>query len=133
MLLNYLKLSLRLLARNPFFTGINVIGLAIGFASFYALWEYAITELRSDQYHKDYDRIARIGVNWQWTDDGGKTWGNLIGGFSFPSLLPRVSEDYPEVQSTLRILILVTIMFLTISSVLWKAAKNNPVESLKYE
>jgi putative ABC transport system permease protein len=53
MLLNYLKLSLRLLARNPFFACINVIGLAIGFASFYALWEYAISELKSDQYHQD--------------------------------------------------------------------------------
>jgi putative ABC transport system permease protein len=104
MLFNYLKLSLRLLARNPFFTGINVIGLAIGFASFYALWEYSITELKSDQYHKDYDRIARIGVNWQWSDDGGKRWGSLIIGKGFPSLSPRVSEDYPEVQSTLRIL-----------------------------
>jgi putative ABC transport system permease protein len=104
MLLNYLKLSLRLLARNPFFTGINVIGLAIGFASFYALWEYAITELKSDQYHEDADRIARIGVNWQWTDDGGKTWGSLIIGSGGPWLFPRVSEDYPEVQSTLRVL-----------------------------
>ena len=104
MLLNYLKLSLRLLARNPFFTGINVIGLAIGFASFYALWEYSMTELKSDQYHKDYDRIARIGTNWQWTEDGGKTWGSVILGKSFPFLFPRVSEEYPEVQSTLRII-----------------------------
>ena len=53
MLLNYLKLSFRLMIRNPFFTFINVVGLAIGFASFYALWEYSIAELKSDQYHKD--------------------------------------------------------------------------------
>jgi len=33
MLLNYLKLSLRVLARNPFFTFINVTGLAIGFTA----------------------------------------------------------------------------------------------------
>lgn len=33
----------------------------------------------------------------------------------------------------LPVLILVVIMFLTISSALWKAAKNNPVEALKYE
>jgi putative ABC transport system permease protein len=104
MLLSYLKLSLRLLARNPFFTGINVIGLAIGFASFYALWEYAITELKADQYHKDADRIARIGVNWQWTDDGGKTWGSLIAGITLSSVMPRVSEDFPEVKSMLRII-----------------------------
>ncbi len=33
----------------------------------------------------------------------------------------------------LPVLILVVIMFLTISSALWKAAKNNPVEALKHE
>src|SRR5258705_2140277 len=104
MLLNYLKLSLRLLARNPFFTAVNVVGLAIGFASFYALWEYSTTELKSDQYHKDAERIARICVNMRWSDDQGKTWGSLVVGGAMPSLLPRVSNDYPEVERTLRIL-----------------------------
>lgn len=61
MLLNYLKLSIRLMTRNPFFTTINIGGLAIGFASFYILWQYASTELKSDQFHKDPDRIARVG------------------------------------------------------------------------
>ena len=104
MILNYLKLSLRLLARNPFFTFINVIGLAIGFASFYALWEHARAELKSDQYHKDSERIARIGMNWNWTDDDGKSWGHLTFGFAKSSLLPAVKEDFPEVESTVRIL-----------------------------
>ena len=104
MLLSYLKLSFRLLARNPFFTFINVLGLAIGFTSFYALWEYATTELKSDQYHQDSERIARIAVDWQWTDDGGKTWGSIVVGLSKPSIFPRVKEDFPEVESYLRIL-----------------------------
>ena len=104
MLLNYLKISLRLLTRNPFFTCINVVGLAIGFASFYALWEYSIAELRSDQYHHDSERIARIGANWNWTDDGGKTWGHLTFGFAKSSVLPAVREEFSEVESTLRLL-----------------------------
>jgi hypothetical protein len=41
MLINYIKLSLRLLIRNPFFTLINVIGLAVGFASFFALVQFS--------------------------------------------------------------------------------------------
>ena len=104
MLLNYLRLSFRLLARNPFFTGINVIGLAIGFASFYALWEYSIAELKSDQYHEDSERIARVGAHWNWTDDGGKTWGHLTFGFAKSSILPVVKDEFPEVESTLRLL-----------------------------
>jgi putative ABC transport system permease protein len=102
MFLNYLKLSFRLLARNPFFTGINIVGLAIGFASFYTLWEYATTELKSDQYHKDYDHIARIGANWQWFEENKGTWGHLT--FNFSSFFPRVRDEFPEVKSFVRIL-----------------------------
>ena len=104
MLINYFKISLRLLTRDPFFSGINVVGLAIGFASFYALWEYSISELRSDQYHKDADRIARLCTNWQWSDDGGATWGHITAGAAISSMFPRIQEDFPEVQSTQRIL-----------------------------
>ena len=55
MLLNYIKLAFRLLTRNPFFAGINVVGLAVGFTSFYVLWQYSTSELKSDQYHTDAD------------------------------------------------------------------------------
>jgi len=104
MILSYLKLAFRLILRNPFFTLINVVGLAIGFASFYILWNYAITELKTDQYHKDHDRIARIGFHWRWTDDGGETWGHEINGNIRANIFPRVKDDFPEVESTLRIL-----------------------------
>ncbi|MBX2944275.1 MAG: ABC transporter permease [Cyclobacteriaceae bacterium] len=103
MLLNYLKLSLRLMVRNPFFSGINIIGLAIGFASFYALWGYAIRELKSDQYHRDYERIARVGVNWEWSEDGGQTWGHATFGFCKTPIAGFINEDFPEVESTLRV------------------------------
>src|SRR5690349_16085912 len=99
MILSYLKLAFRLIVRNPFFTFINVAGLALGFASFYVLWNYSITELKSDQYHKDYDRIARIGYHWRWTDNGGKTWGHEINGNIRANILPRVKDDFPEVES----------------------------------
>lgn len=104
MLLNYLKLSLRLLARNPFFTGINVIGLAIGFASFYALWEFSTTELQSDQFHKDYERIVRVGLNWRWTDDGGKTWGHIAIGPQRTYIADLATLDQPDIESSVRIM-----------------------------
>ena len=104
MLLNYLKLAIRLLIRNPFSTTINVLGLAIGFASFFALWEYSTSELKSDQYHKDSGRIARIGLNYRWTEDGGNTWGKIVLGVAKASLFPRIVDDYPDVESYLRIL-----------------------------
>ena len=68
MIVNYLKLALRLLARNLLFTLINVAGLSIGLASFYILWTYSQYELRTDQFHSDYQRIARLARHIQWTD-----------------------------------------------------------------
>lgn len=59
MLLNYFKLSLRLLARNPFFTAINVIGLAVGFAVFFVLWPYTQSELNSESFIEDRNQIFR--------------------------------------------------------------------------
>ena len=48
--------------------------------------------------------LRSIGVQWQWLEQTTNSWGHLIFGFSKTSLLPAVKEDFPEVESTLRIL-----------------------------
>ncbi|QHT67362.1 FtsX-like permease family protein [Rhodocytophaga rosea] len=73
MLFHYVKLAFRLLVRNPRFSLINTLGLATGFAAFLILWPYAQEELHTDQFHKDYDQIARLGSRVQLTVDG-KNW-----------------------------------------------------------
>jgi putative ABC transport system permease protein len=103
MLLHYIKLSFRLMARSPFFTFVNILGLAIGFASFFALWNYAMSELSSDQFHKDFERIGRICWNWQWTDDGGQTWNHQIVGFTKSDIPVRAKEDLTDVEDFCRI------------------------------
>ena len=50
MIFNYLKLSVRLLLRNPFFTFINTLGLSAGFTAFIILWPYAQSELNADHF-----------------------------------------------------------------------------------
>ena len=60
MLINYIKLSIRLMARNPFFTFIKVSGLAIGLAMFFILWQYTQSELRSDQQWKDANKFIDL-------------------------------------------------------------------------
>lgn len=103
MFLNYFKLSLRLLARNPFFAAINIIGLAIGFTSFYILWEYSSEGLQSDQYHPDADRIVRVDTKWEWLEERTNTWGVVQFGASKSGLVPILKEGYPEVESSLRL------------------------------
>lgn len=103
MLFNYLKLSLRLLVRNPFFTVINVLGLSIGLASFLALWDYSSSELKANQFFKDFERIARIGTYWRYTDDGQK-WDEIVFGFSKSDLPGHLKADFPDIESYVRIL-----------------------------
>ena len=103
MLLNYLKLAIRLLIRNPFFTFINILGLSVGFAVFFMLWQYSQTELSSDHYQKDSDRIARIGIDWKWTDDG-KNAGHMLIGMNSSRMIRQIDQDFAEVESSLTIL-----------------------------
>lgn len=103
LLLNYVKLAFRLMARNPFFTIINMLGLAIGFASFFVLWTYSTAELKMDQYHQDFDRIARISGYWKWKDGESNRWDYVTFGFTKANIALRVKEDFPEVQEYTRI------------------------------
>jgi putative ABC transport system permease protein len=89
MIFNYLKLAIRLMGRNPFFTGINFLGLSMGFAVFFILWPFSQSELSSDQFIKDYERIERPYMDYRWTDDGGANWGHL----NFPFTLSSVGSE----------------------------------------
>ena len=103
MLFNYLKLATRILLRNPLFTIINLLGLSIGFVSFFALWEYGTAQLNADNNHKDHDRIIKVGLDWQWTDDG-KNWGKTLIGSTGVAVAYRAAQDFPEVQEYVRII-----------------------------
>jgi putative ABC transport system permease protein len=78
MLLNYLKLSFRLLTRSPFLTFINVIGLSVGFAAFFVLWPYSQNELSSDHFITDHDKIYRSFLEWKFRQPNGE-WGEASG------------------------------------------------------
>ena len=98
MFLNYLKLSFRLLARNPFFTFIDITGLAVGFAFFFILWQYTYSELRSDQFVKDHDRIYRFHFAFKSGPSGFHDTG-----ISEPEIARRIAEETPEIESYSRI------------------------------
>ncbi len=103
MLLNYLKLSLRLLARNPFFTFINVLGLAVGFAVFFMLWQYSWNELKSDQFHVGYNRIGRLGMTMSFQEDSVT---RILVTFGAPRTYhpTMIASDFQQVESYTRIM-----------------------------
>src|SRR5512145_2563963 len=96
MLLNYFKLSARLLIRNPFLTLINVAGLSAGLATFLLLWPLAEFELKSDQYHKGADRIVRLNVDFKWADDN-QNWNSLLGVFNWLGVAHEIGQTFPQV------------------------------------
>jgi putative ABC transport system permease protein len=102
MLLSYLKFSLRLLTRNPFFTFINVAGLSVGFATFLLLYPYTAYELKSDQYHKDSERIARLSGDFKWTDDN-KNWNGFLAPFNFWGVASGIKNTFPQVEAVTRL------------------------------
>ena len=60
MIRNYLTVALRNLLRQPVYSLINVVGLAIGMAACMLIVLYIQDELSYDRYHPDADRIYRI-------------------------------------------------------------------------
>lgn len=60
MWINYLKIAYRNLVKHKLYTLINVVGLAIGIASFILIWLYILDELSYDRYHTKADDIYRL-------------------------------------------------------------------------
>ena len=57
---NYLKIALRTLWRNRLFTGLNVLGLSIGIAACWLIFQMVSYELSFDADHLHADRIYKI-------------------------------------------------------------------------
>lgn len=102
MLLSYVKLSLRLLARNPFMTLINALGLSVGFAAFFILWHHSTSELKTDQHHSDFDKIVRIGIYYGWRDYS--STGRMTSGALRSYQPPLIANDFHQVKDFVRFL-----------------------------
>lgn len=102
MLLKYLKHGVRLLLRSPYFSTINILGLSVGFAAFFALWQYTNAELATDQHFKDYQRIARIGCYWKWKEE--VSVGQMTCGSIPYEQIVEIANDFPQISEYARAL-----------------------------
>ncbi len=76
MLTNYLKIAFRNLIKNKLFSGLNLMGLALGIAVALLLLVFVKEELSFDRYHVKADRIYR-GLAKVDFGEGAETWANL--------------------------------------------------------
>ena len=58
---NYVKVALRNILKHKFFSAINIIGLVIGMTCCLFIFIYVQDELSYDKFHRDYEKIYRIG------------------------------------------------------------------------
>lgn len=94
---NYIKIAWRSLKRQPFFTSLNIFGLAIGISGGLLIALYIHNELSYDEMFADADRIHRINADI-------KFGGNETNSAETPAPMAAVLEnDFSQVEMATRI------------------------------
>ena len=96
MFTNYLKIAVRNLLKNKLFSGLNLMGLALGIAVALLLLVFVKEELSFDRYHSKVDRIYR-GLAKVDYDDGEETTANLPN-----SVGPVMKNEIPGIEAQMR-------------------------------
>ena len=94
----YLKISLRNISRNKFYSFISITGLAIGFASAFLILLYLVTELSYDRSHRKGDRIVRM-ITYEKHGEAN----NMALPRVPANLASRLRNQFPEIEKTVRI------------------------------
>jgi putative ABC transport system permease protein len=98
MLYNYLKIALRLFARNKLISAINIAGLALALAGSLLIAIFILDELSYDRHHANADRIYRVTRNFL-SPDGSVT---LHLGPVAPPFGPLLENEFPDIIETVR-------------------------------
>ncbi len=93
---NYFKVAIRNIMKNRLYSLLNIIGLAIGLVGAILILLYSYNELTYDSYHKNADRIMRIGSHFVISGQDDRF---AAGSFS---IAPLFKEEYPEVEEFAR-------------------------------
>ncbi|GAB3542285.1 ABC transporter permease [Spirosoma fluminis] len=98
MLFSYIKIGLRNLWKHRTHTVINVVGLAVAFATGLLLFLTSAFELSYDRFHTDADRIFRL--YFEQSERDGKP--NKSASMPYP-LTPALKAEVPEIEAVTRI------------------------------
>ena len=97
MIRNFIKVAVRNLVKNKFYTSINIIGLAVGLATCLLILLYVLDELSFDKYNKKAERIFRVNNEVKFGD-------NYFDLAVSPALLGiTMVKDFPQVEQYTRL------------------------------
>ncbi|MGK7371282.1 MAG: ABC transporter permease, partial [Candidatus Halalkalibacterium sp. M3_1C_030] len=99
MLKNYLKIAFRNLRKQPLYSAINILGLAVGIACCMLIAIYVQHEYSFDNFHTQKEQIFRL--NKVVTPTAGGTEYHAI---TSGPMGPQLKADFPEVKGFVRIL-----------------------------
>jgi len=92
---NYFKIAFRNIHRNRLFAAINLLGLAVGMASFILITLWVQDEISYDNFHQNKDRLYLLTIEHP----------NGVLDYNVPyALAPVLASEYPEIQKYTRIL-----------------------------
>jgi len=99
MFYNYLKIAFRNLAKQKFYSGINILGLTLGIACCLLIFLFVQHELSYDKFHAKGDRIFRV----LRVDHVNGTLGKIP--YTSGPYGPALAADYPDdVKATVRVM-----------------------------
>lgn len=96
MIHHFVKTTLRNLRRQPFFSGINVLGLSIGLAACWLISLYVLHERSFDRFLPEADRICAVALDLKMQTEEARTTNTP------PPLGLRLAADFPEVEMAAR-------------------------------
>lgn len=99
MLKNYIKIALRNMRKHKLFSAINIFGMAISLASFFIICIYVLDEFKYDRHIKNAEDKYRVYIEWYRHDSFDKSIAPVP-----PMFGKSLSENYPEVEYSTRIL-----------------------------
>ncbi|MFH1194903.1 MAG: ABC transporter permease [bacterium] len=97
MIHNYIKIALRNLKKNKWFSLLNILGLSLGFGVCLLMLTYVIYENSFDSFQKNGKQIYRVAVEW-----GGSSAKMKFAG-AMPGLSIGARTEIPEVESACKL------------------------------
>jgi len=97
MLVNNLKFAIRAFQKDKFFSGLNILGLALGIAVSIILLLILQNDFTYDQHYANYKKIYRLGAHYQIEGT------DAYIGSTARELAPILREAYPEIEELVRI------------------------------
>ncbi|MHA4842518.1 ABC transporter permease [Flavitalea antarctica] len=97
MLFNYLTIAWRTISKNKIYSGINIVGLAIGMAGFILIGTWIWNEKSFDQFHENKNSLYKV---WNRTTgpENVQAWDVTAG-----ALGKALKNDFAEIKNTSRI------------------------------